>query len=219
LTIKTFWTIRLTIDDQRCIKSSIKSNDPNYETTLELDSHADTCVLGRHALITLDHHRPVAIMGYNESLGTKTYKTVSGMVAYTDPKTGRMLHLIINQAIHVPHLDHHLLCPMQCRMNDVIVDETPTFLAIKPTDQTHALTVPNPDDPSQTLTLPCTLRGVTSLLHVRNVTADDFYNDNIPRIDLTLETLTWDPSTTLYEEQENGMIDYKERHSAGYRHV
>ncbi len=66
-----------------------------YETTLELDSHADTYVLGWHALITLDHNRPVAVMGYDESLGTKTYKTVSGVVAHTDPKTGRMLHLII----------------------------------------------------------------------------------------------------------------------------
>ncbi len=129
-------------------------------------------------------------MGDDESLGTKTYKTVRGVVAYTDPKTGRTLHLIINQAIHVPHLDHHLLCLMQCRVNDVIVDEMPKFLVIKPTDQTHALTVPNPDDPLQTLTLPLTLRGVTSLLHVRNVTADDFYNDNIPRIDFILETLT-----------------------------
>jgi hypothetical protein len=203
----TFQTIRLNIDDRQCIKSAIKPNDPTYETTLELDSHADTCVLGRHALITLDHNRPVAVMGYDESLGTKTYKTVSGVVAYTDPKTRRTLHLIINQAIHVPHLDHHLLCPMQCRVNDVIVYEMPKFLAIKPTDQTHALTVPNPDDPSQMLTLPLTLRGVTLLLHVRNVTADDFYNDSIPRIDLTLETLTWDPSTTLYKEQENGMTD------------
>jgi hypothetical protein len=149
---------------------------------LELDSHANTCVLGRHALITLDHNRPVAVMGYDESLGTKTYKTVSGVVAYTDPKVGRMLHLIINQTICIPHLDHYLLCSMQYCMNDVIVDEMPKFLAIKPTDQTHALTVPDPDDPSQTLTLPLTLRGVTLLLHVRNVTADDFYNDDIPRI-------------------------------------
>ncbi len=90
----------------------------------------------------------------------------------------------------------------------MIVDKTPKFLAIKPTDQTHALTVPDLDDPLQTLTLPLTLRGVTSLLHVRNVTADEFYNEDIPRIDLTLETLTWDPFTTLYEEQENGMIDH-----------
>ncbi len=91
---------------------------------------------------------------------------------------------MINQAIHTPHTD------------------------LNPTDQTHALTVPDPDDPLQMLTLPLSLRGVTSLLHVRNVTADDFYNDDIPRIDLTLETLTWDPSTTLYEEQENRMTNH-----------
>jgi hypothetical protein len=199
----TFRTIRLNIDDPRCIKSAIKSNDPTYETTLELDSHADTCILGRHALITLDHNRPVAVMGYDESLGTKTYKTVRGVVAYTDLKTERTLRLIINQAIHVPHLDHHLLYLMQCCMNNVIVDETPKFLAIKPTDQTHALTVPDPDDPSQTLTLPLSLRGAISLLHVRNVTANDFYNDDIHSIDLTSETLTWDPSTTLYEERDH----------------
>jgi hypothetical protein len=147
-------------------------------------------------------------VGYDESLGSKTYPTISGVVAYTDPKTGRTLHLIINQAIHVPHLDHHLLCPMQCRVNDVIVDETPKFLAPRPTDQTHALTVNDPVDPSQMLTLPLSLRGVTSLLYVRNVTADDFYNSDIPRIDLTSETLTWDPTTTLYEEQEEGMLDF-----------
>jgi hypothetical protein len=91
---------------------------------------------------------------------------------------------VIYQAIHTPHTD------------------------LDPTDQTHALTVPDPDDPLQTLTLPLSLRGVTLLLHVRNVTTDDFYNDNIPRIDLTSETLTWDPSMTLYGEQENGMIDH-----------
>ena len=100
--------------------------------TLELDSHADTCVLRWHALITLDHNRPEAIMGYDESLGTKTYKTVSGVVAYTDPKTGRTLHLIINQAIHVPHLDHHLLCPMQCRVNDLIADGRQNFWQSNP---------------------------------------------------------------------------------------
>jgi hypothetical protein len=27
--------------------------------------------------------------------------------------TGEVYHIVINQAIHNPHLDHHLLCPMQ----------------------------------------------------------------------------------------------------------
>ena len=88
------------VDDRHC--STTKTNDPSYETTLELDSHANTCVLGRHALIILDHNRPVTVIGYDESLGSKTYKTMSSVVAYTDPKTGRTLHLVIHQAIHVP---------------------------------------------------------------------------------------------------------------------
>jgi hypothetical protein len=177
--------------------------DSVVETKLKLDSHADTCVLGRHALITLDYNRPVSVMGYDASLGTHTYKTVSGVIAYTDPTTGRRLHLEINQAIHIPHLDHHLLCPMQCRVNDVTVDETPKFLATRPTDQTHALTVPDPDNPPQTISLPFMIRGVTSFLNVRNITSDEYYKAH-----LTSETLTWDPQTTLYEESEAAMINY-----------
>ncbi len=79
-------------------------------------------MLGRGALTILDYNRPVSVVGYDESLGSKTYQTVSGVVDYDDPQTGRTLHLIINQAIHIPHLDHHLLCPVQCRVNDVIVN-------------------------------------------------------------------------------------------------
>jgi hypothetical protein len=108
------------------------------ETTLELDSHADMCVLGCDALILLDYDRPVIVEGYDPSLGTKTYATVSGALAYDDPVTGEVYHLVINQAIHIPHLDHHLLCPMQCQVNDVVVDNMPKFLTSDPTDHTHA---------------------------------------------------------------------------------
>jgi hypothetical protein len=80
----------------------------------------------------LDYNRPVSVVGYDESLGSKTYQTVSGVVAYDDPQTRRMLHLIINQAIHIPHLDHHLLCPMQYRVNDVIVNNLPNFFGSRP---------------------------------------------------------------------------------------
>jgi hypothetical protein len=55
----------------------------------------------------MDYQRPVTVVGYDQSLGTKTYATVSGVVAYDDPQTGRTLHLVIHQAIHIPHLDHH----------------------------------------------------------------------------------------------------------------
>ncbi len=135
-------------------------------------------------------------MGYDKSLGSKTYQTVSG-VAYDDPQTRRTLHLIINQAIHIPHLDHHLLCPMQCCVNDVTLNKLPKFLAVNPTDQMHALTINDPDNPLQPVILWLTLRGVMSLLNVRTVTIDEFNSQDYPRLHLTSETLTWDPTTNL----------------------
>ncbi len=50
-TIETFKTIRLNLDQQRIVKDIGCNIESNYETTLELDSHANTCVLGRDALI------------------------------------------------------------------------------------------------------------------------------------------------------------------------
>jgi hypothetical protein len=177
------------------------------DTTLELDSHADTCVLGRDALIILNFNRPVTVQGYDPALGVTRYDIVSGVVAYTDPTTGEEYHLVINQAIHIPHLNHHLLCPMQCRVNDVRVNETPRFLAKKITDNTHALTIVDPDDPLQTITLRLALRGVTSVLDVKNVSNDEWLRDNRKRLHLTSETLTWDPNSTRYEEQETAMTN------------
>ncbi len=206
--IKTLRTFRLQIDQQRIVNYICYKLDGIHETTLELDSHADTCVLGRDALIILDYNRPVSVVGYDESLGSKTYQTVSGVVAYNDPQTGRMLHLIINQAIHIPHLDHHLLCPMQCLVNDLIVNNLPKFLATDPSDQTHALTLTDPNNRLQSVILPLTLRGVTSVLNVRSMTINEFNSHDHLSLHLTSETLTWDPTTDLYEQQEHAMMDY-----------
>ncbi len=81
-------------------------------------------------------------------------------------------------------------------------------MAANPTDQTHALTITNPDNPLQLVILPLTLRGVTLLLNMRTVNIDEFNSQDYPRLHLTSETLTWDPTTNLYEQQENAMMDY-----------
>ena len=61
----------------------------NYkETTLELDSHADTSILGNGSLVVADFNEPVNVQGYNPALGTNTYRTITGEVGYYDPLTG-----------------------------------------------------------------------------------------------------------------------------------
>jgi hypothetical protein len=51
-TIETLRTIRLNLDQRRFVKDV----ERNYESTLELDSHANICVLGCDPLIILDYN-------------------------------------------------------------------------------------------------------------------------------------------------------------------
>ena len=118
------------------------------ETRAELDSHADTCVVGKHALIIHDYGRPVNVTGYDASEGTvaKDLRTVSAGLAYDDPRSGSVAIIVLHQAIEIPHLEMSLLCPMQLRMNDAKVDELPKFLADNPSEDTHVITIPNIDE-------------------------------------------------------------------------
>ena len=70
------------------------------ETTLESDSHADTCVLGGGTLEILDHEQPVNVQGYDPALGVRQYRTISGALAFIHHYLGKMYHLVV----------HHRLC-------------------------------------------------------------------------------------------------------------
>ena len=83
-----------------------------YGNLLEADSHADTMCLGGGALKLMDFNIPVNVHGYDPSLGSKEYRIISGGLVYNHPFNGLRYHLIFHHAIHMPDLDHHLMCPM-----------------------------------------------------------------------------------------------------------
>ena len=75
----------------------------------EADSHADTCVLGKHCLVIYDWDRPVDVYGWNPKDGSRKCRTVLAVVAYVRPNNGQLVMVIVHQGIHCPYLDHHLL--------------------------------------------------------------------------------------------------------------
>jgi hypothetical protein len=119
-----------------------------------------------------------------------------------------MLHLIINQAIHIPHLDITFFAQCNVMWMTRLLTTRLIYLVANPTDQTHALTINNPNNPLQLVILLLTLRGVMLLFNVRTVTINEFNSQDYPWLHLTSATLTWDPTTNLYEQQENDMMDY-----------
>ena len=89
------------------------------------------------------------VIGNNTKARSKHAHVVDATVAYTEPETGQVVILLINKAIDMKGLDHYLLCLMQCRMNDVLFDEVPKFLAPIPSETTHAIQLENHFDPTQ----------------------------------------------------------------------
>ena len=143
----------------------------------KLDSHADTCVFGRGALIVYDFNRSFNVQGYDPSLGSSDYSTVTGVHGYLHPHTGMTYHIVTHQGIIIPHLEHHLICPMQARVNDVNVNETPRFLTPEPNGETHAIIVTDLDNLSEAI-LPLTLKvGVASCLPVFEVATEERESD------------------------------------------
>ena len=64
--------------------ASVASSKPKEE----LDSHADTYVVGDNWLVVCDHNRPVNVYSCDLKDGHRSAKTVDAAVGYQDPQSG-----------------------------------------------------------------------------------------------------------------------------------
>jgi len=101
----------------------------SHEIRCELDSHADTCVVGTNtALIIADYERLVHVRGYSPKVGEATECNTVSIVLQYKCDNGDKYMLIINQAICIPDMEVNLICPMQLRYNDIEVNDLPKFM-------------------------------------------------------------------------------------------
>ena len=131
--------------------SSINSD----KTRLELDGHADTNVIGRGCLVVHAFDRLVNVTVYDTEDVSKVCRTVTGVLAYDHPHNGKPYLLVISQAIHLDHLEHHLMCPTQCKTNEIKINEIPKYQSKAPDKSTHSLQMGDPyDEEGGMLTIP-----------------------------------------------------------------
>ena len=96
-----------------------------HQSRTDLESHADTCVVGCNSLITHSHEvfgtaKFINVVAYDPTLGSVSNKSiVNAAVAYDCPHSGEVIILKINQAIHIDTMCNNLLNNMQFRMNEV----------------------------------------------------------------------------------------------------
>ena len=75
--------------------ASVTSSKPK----VELDSHADTCVVGNNCCVIHDHNRLVNAYSYDFKHGNNSAKPVDDAVVHHDSQSGQRFILMLNQAI------------------------------------------------------------------------------------------------------------------------
>ena len=101
--------------------------------------------MGKQVLIIHDYEHPVFVQVYDPSLGTQQYRIISAGVGYECLRSGKTYLMVIHQVIKIPRLDYHVLCLIQYRMANIIVNKTPKVLCQNPDAASHTVVIPDPE--------------------------------------------------------------------------
>ena len=159
---------------------------------LGLDTWADTCCVGKHALINeVIEGKSVTATGFASSLkAIPNLPIVNCSLAY-DTNEGRTYILRINNAIYLgEQMTNCLLCPNQCEVNNIRIDLRPTKFY---PDSGSASTIYCSNDE---LKIPIQHKGPLPFINVRRPTLKEL--DNCATIELT-PTDDWNPSELKYD--------------------
>ena len=148
---------------------------------IEMDSNADTCVLGQNFIVTSYSQRSAEVYAYDKDLPSTVVPIVSGATAYTCPTSGHTFILIVNEALYYgTRLDHSLFNQNQIRKYKIPLWDNP-FDAQRPlgieTDQ---------------LFIPFETSGTKVQFQCRAPTS--FELEECPHIELTSK-VPWNPNT------------------------
>lgn len=177
----------------------------DVESRTELDSHADSAVVGRNALILGGPQKTVSVSGFTKSLGIrKKVPIVNAAVLYTCDITGQTSILILHNALHFEEMESNLIPPFLMREAGLVVNECPKFQATKPTLLHHSVFCPQ-----ATVRMTLQLHGIISYLPTRLPTSAEVREHrNLNTIHLTPNSPDWNPNVATYQDQECSMMDY-----------
>ena len=180
------------------ITDSVSYTDARTET----DSHANMVVLGKHCFIFESSGKLCDVSGFSPSLGNVSLPIVDAVIIYDDPYTSKSYLLMIRNALYVKDMSHNLIPPFLLREANLKVNECPKIHADCPTVEHHSIYFPEAD-----LRVPLKLNGTFSFFHHRVPTYEEV--DNLDVLFLTPDSSSWNPHSTHYAEEEEGLLDHE----------
>ena len=200
-TVRTLFGPAVHKESTQMISSAVSGKDSWSRT--ELDSHADSPVVGTNARIIKYMNREVTVSGFSDTLGNiSKVPVVQAAVIYDCEYSGKSYVIYINNALFIKSMTNNLIPPFLMRLNGLDVNECPKIMVKHPDESHHSIYFPDVD-----LRIPLQLDKTTSFIQTRMPTDEDISGE-IERLDLTPDTEEWDPHDESYGDQERAMLDF-----------
>ena len=145
------------------IVSALDSEDEVGRT--DLDSHADSPVVGMNAKILSYTGKHVNVWGFTKALGSRSkVPVVNASVTYTCEYTGESVILLINNALYFDDMRHNLIPPFMVRLTGAEVNECPKCLSRHPRIEDHSIYFPSDENFEEGYRIPLQLYGTISYI-------------------------------------------------------
>jgi hypothetical protein len=170
---------------------------------VEMDTHADTCVLGKNFIIMHHTGRECDVFPYTESYeGIRGVQIVTGATSWTSQVTGETFVLVIHEALWMPgSLTHSLVNPNQLRAFGSTIQDNPF---------TGPLSL---EDPEEIVKIPLVLTGTNVGFTTRTPSQDEL--DECKHLHLTSQQ-DWDPNEMVVPRYDINALEKSDVHSDIY---
>jgi len=159
----------------------------------ELDTHADTRVLGSNLTMLEGPSRKVSVQPFLDEYRPKSNIPIASCgTVWLDDLTGEQYLLVVHEGLFFgDRMKQSLLCPNQMRHSGLVVDDVPRQFSPR---SSHSISIP-----AKKVTIPLELHGVISGFPTRRPTNEGI--KTLPRIELT-SSVPWEPTSTYFAKAE-----------------
>ena len=177
---------------KHCVSSTkVRMNeDTNVITATELDSHADSPVVGRYSRVLEETGRTARVSGFSSELGEPLeVPIVNAAVAYDCDITGVTHILVICNALYLRSMGVNLIPPFMMRLAGLEMDECPKFLSSAPTERNHSMYFPSLD-----IRIPFHIEGIISYIPTRMPSESELMELEGSYLLITPNLPSWEPT-------------------------
>jgi hypothetical protein len=170
---------------------------------VEMDSHADTCVLGKNFIIYSSTGRECDVYPYTDSYdGIKGVQIVTGATSWTCQETGETFILVFHEALWMPDsLTHSLVNPNQLRAFGTTIQDNPFGGPMRL------------EDPEEIVAIPMQLDGTNVGFTTRTPSQAEL--DGCKHLHLSSQQ-EWDPANMVVPRYNVSAMDTKDDATESY---